>query len=161
MFDISGILYAEQMLIGRSFEDRDLHLRARRDRIGATHLEQIAERAGIDPAAVSNYLSALVRLGLVTREVPFGEDPSRSRKGLLPERSVLLLLVPIRQPVHRRYRGGPWRSSGARSRPKGTAFPPMSERNLRTFAGNGSPMARAGNLPFLPLEIGRWWGTDP
>ena len=21
--------------------------------------------------------------------------------------------------------------------------------------------ARAGGIPFLPLEIGRWWGTDP
>ena len=84
MFDISGILYAEpQMLIRQELREPATYTSVL-DAIGsgATNPKQIAERAGIDPATVSSYLAALTRLGLVTREVPFGEDPSRSRKGL-------------------------------------------------------------------------------
>lgn len=164
MFDISGILYAEpQMLIRQGLREPATYTSVL-DAIGsgATHPKQIAERAGIDPAAVSNYLSALVRLGLVTREVPFGEDPSRSRKGLYylsdPFFSYWYRFV---SPYIGAIEAG-LGEAAAKIATQGDGFSTyvgtQFEDICRQWLTN---QARAGNLPFLPLEIGRWWGTDP
>lgn len=164
MFDISGILYAEpQMLIRQELREPATYTSVL-DAIGsgATNPKQIAERAGIDPATVSSYLAALTRLGLVTREVPFGEDPSRSRKGLYYLSDPFFAFWYRFVSPH----------IGAIEAGLGDAAAKIATQGegLSTYVGSQFEgicrqwlinQARAGNLPFLPLEIGHWWGTDP
>ena len=164
MFDISGILYAEpQMLIRQELREPATYSSVL-DAIGsgATNPKQIAERAGIDPTAVSNYLAALVRLGLITREVPFGEDPSRSRKGLYylsdPFFSYWYRFVSPRIGAIEAGLG----EAASKVATDGEAFSTYIGMQFEGICRQWLiRQARAGSLPFLPLEIGHWWGTDP
>lgn len=49
---------------------------------GANKPSEIASRVGKDTSAISEPLSKLCDLGYVCREVPFGENPKKSKKGL-------------------------------------------------------------------------------
>ena len=50
---------------------------------GATRLNEISQRVGLDPTHANKYLSVLRELGLIKREVPITERaPQKSRKGL-------------------------------------------------------------------------------
>ncbi len=49
---------------------------------GANKLSEIASRAGKDASALSEPLGKLRDLGYVNREVPFGESPKKSKKGI-------------------------------------------------------------------------------
>ena len=164
MFTISGILYAEpQMLLRQELRDPSTYVSAL-DAIGAgaTTPKRIAERAGIDQDAVSNYLSALMRLGLVQREVPFGEDPSRSRKGLYrladPFFAYWYRFVSPRVGAIEAGLG----EAAARQAVSGEAFSTYEGTQFELICKQWYiRQAQQGNTPFLPLEIGRWWGTDP
>lgn len=164
MFNISGILYAEpQMLIRQELREPATYSSVL-DAIGlgATHPKAIAERAGVDANAISNYLAGLQRLGLITREVPFGEDPARSRKGLYylsdPFFAYWYRFVSPR--------------IGAIEAGLGEAASHVATSGdiFATYVGTQFEIicrqwlirqAQIGNTPFLPLEIGHWWGTDP
>ncbi len=68
---------------------------------GANKLSEIATRAGKDSNAISEPLSKLRDLGYVRREVPFGESPKKSKKGLYHINDSLLrfhyqFIVPYR-----------------------------------------------------------------
>lgn len=164
MFDISGILYAEpQMLIRQELREPATYSSVL-DAIGsgATHPKQIAERAGIEQTTVSNYLAALQRLGLITREVPFGEDPSRSRKGLYflsdPFFAYWYRFV---SPRIGAIEAGLGEASSSVAT-QGDAFSAYVGTQFEVICRQWLiRQARAGDIPFLPLEIGRWWGTDP
>lgn len=164
MFDIAGVLYAEpQMLLRQELRDPSTYTSVL-DAIGsgATVPKAIAERAGVGQDAVSSYLSALVRLGLVRRDVPFGDNPSRSRKGLYrladPFFAYWYRFVSPRVGAIEAGLG------------QGAATQASAGRMFSTYEGEQFELicrqwfirqARQGNTPFLPLEIGRWWGTDP
>ncbi len=68
---------------------------------GANKLSEIATRAGKDSSTISEPLSKLRDLGYVSREVPFGESPKKSKKGLYHINDSLLrfhyqFIVPYR-----------------------------------------------------------------
>ena len=68
---------------------------------GANKLSEIATRAGKDSSTISEPLSKLRDLGYVNREVPFGESPKKSKKGLYHINDSLLrfhyqFIVPYR-----------------------------------------------------------------
>lgn len=68
---------------------------------GANKLSEIAARAGKDSCAISEPLSKLRDLGYVSREVPFGESPKKSKKGIYHINDSLLrfhyqFIVPYR-----------------------------------------------------------------
>lgn len=164
MFSISGILYAEpQMLIRQELREPATYTSVL-DAIGsgATHPKQIADRAGVDPAAVSNYLAALTRLGLVTREVPFGENPSRSRKGLYYLSDPFFAFWYRFVSPHIGAIEAGLGNAAAKIATQGECFSTyvgsQFEGICRQWLIN---QAQAGDLPFLPLEVGHWWGTDP
>lgn len=50
---------------------------------GDNKLSEIATRAGKDSNTISEPLSKLRDLGYVSREVPFGESPKKSKKGFI------------------------------------------------------------------------------
>lgn len=57
---------------------------------GANKLSEIATRAGKDSSTISEPLSKLRNLGYVSREVPFGESPKKSKKGIYHINDFLL-----------------------------------------------------------------------
>lgn len=68
---------------------------------GANKLSEIATRAGKDSSAISEPLGKLRDLGYVSREVPFGESPKKSKKGIYHINDSLLrfhyqFIVPYR-----------------------------------------------------------------
>ncbi len=68
---------------------------------GANKLTEIATRAGKDATQISEPLGKLRDLGYVYREVPFGEDPKKSKKGIYHINDSLLrfyyqFIVPYR-----------------------------------------------------------------
>ncbi len=68
---------------------------------GANKLSEIATRAGKDSSTISEPLGKLRDLGYVTREIPFGESPKKSKKGLYHINDPLLrfhfqFIVPYR-----------------------------------------------------------------
>lgn len=68
---------------------------------GANKLSEIANRAGKDSSTISEPLSKLRELGYVSREVPFGESPKKSKKGIYHINDSLLrfhyqFIVPYR-----------------------------------------------------------------
>ncbi len=68
---------------------------------GANKLSEIATRAGKDGSTISEPLGKLRDLGYVTREIPFGESPKKSKKGLYHINDPLLrfhfqFIVPYR-----------------------------------------------------------------
>lgn len=83
-FDPNGFLYEEpMMLLRQEFREPALYnsiLRAIGS--GANKQNEIADRAGVDQGVASKYLHTLMRLDIVERIVPFGENPGRSRRGL-------------------------------------------------------------------------------
>jgi len=68
---------------------------------GANKLSEIATRAGKDSSTISEPLSKLRDLGYISREIPFGESPKKSKKGLYHINDSLLrfhyqFIVPYR-----------------------------------------------------------------
>lgn len=163
-FDMSGTLYAEpQMLLRQELREPATYTSVL-DAIGsgATVPKRIAERAGVDEAAVGSYLAALVRLGIVQREVPLGDNPDRSRKGLYTIRDPFFsfwyrFVSPNINLVEQ--------GMGSVAAGMATDGPRLSEYVGHQFEGICLQwvirQARAGALPFVPTAFGRWWGTDP
>lgn len=83
-FSSSGFLYEEPMLLLRQeLRSPSLYnsiLRAMGS--GANKQNEISDRSGIETTAVNKYLKTLVRLDIVERVVPFGENPETSKKSL-------------------------------------------------------------------------------
>ena len=164
MFDISGILYAEpQMLLRQELRDPSTYTSVL-DAIGsgATSPKAIAERSGVDQNAVGTYLSTLVRLGLIQRDVPFGEDSSRSRKGLYcladPFFAYWYRFVSPRTGAIEAGLG----RRAAQQAISGDSFSTYKGRQFELVCQQWYiRQAQKGEVPFLPLTIGKWWGTDP
>lgn len=83
-FRPSGFLYEEPMLLLR----QELRSPALYNSIlraigsGANKQNEIAAKSGVEVTAVNKYLKTLVRLDIVERIVPFGENPETSKRGL-------------------------------------------------------------------------------
>ena len=163
LFDISGILYTEPLLLLKQ-ELREPALYASvLDAVasGAGVQNEIASRAGIDPNAVGSYVKTLKDLGIVERVVPFGENPERSRKGRYR----------IRDPFFAYWyrfvspRVGAIESGAGEAAARRTAFgEALSEHVGRQFEKVCLQWLvrenREGRLPFLASSFGSWWGTD-
>lgn len=128
---------------------------------GSSRLGEISTRIGEEVAKTGKYIRTLIDLRILKREVPFGEDPLRSRKG-------------IYQVTDNCYRfwykfvflNSPAIETGAgRILAKTMVFP-----ELPTFIGKPAfedvcrqyivRKNKTGQLPFLATRVGSWWGTD-
>ncbi|MBT1175839.1 ATP-binding protein [Bifidobacterium sp. LC6] len=164
LFDTSGLLYEEPLMLLRQ-ELRDIAVYNSvigAIGAGATRQNKIADKAGLaSSSTASKYLSVLSDLGLIERRVPFGEDPSHTRKGLwmIGDPFFAFWYRFVGPNVERVERGdgelvvesdviGP-----ALDTYIGQQFELMCEQWLiRTN--------RAGRLPFQATKFGKWWGTD-
>lgn len=75
MFDTSGILYEEPLMLLRQELREPALYNSILDAVGSgeTVSKRMAERAGVNPNSMSKYLKTLIDLGILEKEVPFGE----------------------------------------------------------------------------------------
>ncbi len=125
---------------------------------GRTKVSQIATAVGIEVSACTGYLKNLMALGIVQRETPLGEKQSK--------RSIYLLQDSL---FRFWYRFVPQHYSMIQNG-MGEAVYQRIEKDLPVFMGQVFERIcldwlwrknRAGRLPLLFEEVGRWWGTDP
>ena len=165
MFDVSGLLYEEPlMLLRQELRDPSTY-NSVMDAIGggATRQNDIAQQAGVTSAgSISKYLSTLSALGLIERRVPFGDDPARSRKGLWfvqdPFFAFWHRFVSPNLPAVENGDG----DIAARTEVFGPALDTyvgqQFERVTRQWLMRAN---RAGALPFTASRFGSWWGGNP
>ena len=122
----------------------------------------IAEHAGVDADSIGAYLKTLVGLQLIERKVPFGDDPSKSRKGMyvvsdpffaywfrFVGRNMSILEGNVGETVARRLAFGP-------------AFDAYVGQQFETVCQQWLIRRNAaGELPFIATQFGKWWGNDP
>ncbi|KFI52597.1 ATP-binding protein [Bifidobacterium biavatii] len=164
MFDTSGLLYEEPLMLLRQ-ELRDIAVYnsvLNAVGSGATRQNDIAGKAGLaSSSSVSKYLSVLSDLNLIERKVPFGEDPTRTRKGLWsfadPFFAFWYRFVAPNTDLIERGDGD-------------LALTDIAGPALDTYVGQQYEtvceqwLVRANRqslLPFRATTFGKWWGTDP
>lgn len=164
LFETSGLLYEEPLMILRqelrepSLYNSILYAVAS----GATSPKEIAERAGVESGTTSRYLKTLEDLGLISRTVPFGENPARSK------RSIYRLKDPFFAYWYRFV--GP--NIGAIEAGAGRAVAEKRAAGEALAAYEGYAFERVCRqwlqranqndvLPFLATEFGSWWGMNP
>lgn len=163
-FETSGLLYEEPLMLLRqelrepSLYNSILYAVAS----GATSPKEIAERAGVESGTTSRYLKTLEDLGLVSRMVPFGENPARSK------RSIYRLKDPFFAYWYRFV--GPNIGAIEAGAGRAVAKKRAAGEALATYEGYAFErvclqwLQRANQndaLPFLATEFGSWWGTNP
>ncbi len=129
---------------------------------GALRLNDIVAITGEDSPKVNKYLQTLLRMQVINRETPFGEDPSSSRKGIytITDNGLAFwfrFVLPNRAAIERGegaglYPGGEFMravDSYVGGKPfEGVCYQYMQRQN------------RLGNLPFLGSAAGKWWRTS-
>ena len=164
MFDTSGILYEEPLMLLRQELREPALYNSILDAIGSgeTAPKRIAERSGVSSSSMSKYLKTLLDLGIIQRDVPFGENPDTSRKAAysLADPFFAYWYAFVSKSV------GSIESGAGLAAAQRTAF----GQALQTYVGKQFEAVcqqwiirknAAGELPFLASSFGHWWGTDP
>ena len=129
---------------------------------GANRPQPIADRIGEERALVGKYLATLRSMGLVTKAAPYGENAARSRKGIYEisdpcfsfwfsfvEPNTEAVELDVGELAAREILG---------SQVLATHVGHWFERICLEWVVH---QAKAGELPFVPIRFGRWWGSDP
>lgn len=126
---------------------------------GASRMNEIATKTGIETSGCSNQISSLIALGIVKKEVPITE-PVNSRKTLycLADSMYLFWYRFVRPNTSSIMRGVGKQVYETRVRPQlndfmGTVFETICQQYL--FLPDVYE-----KLPFMVGECGRWWGTN-
>ena len=165
LFNTSGLLYEEPLMLLRQ-ELRDPTVYGSVMEAvggGATKQNKIADRAGITPVTnTSKYLKVLEDLGLLERQVPLGDNPARSRKGLWKVRDPFFAFwYRFVSPNIASVENGNGELA-ARSLVFGPALDTYVGQQFEEVCQQWLLRANSeGKLPFTALEFGRWWGNDP
>ena len=160
-FSTTGYLYEEPgLLLQQELREPGIY-RAIIEAIagGAVRLNEIHQRTGEERSKCAKYISVLIELGILYRELPFGERET-SRKGLYQIEDNMFRFW------HRFV--GPNRTlietGGGDIVAEKRVLPYLSdymggrfEEICRQFLLRKN---RLGQVPILFTEIGRWWGTD-
>ena len=124
---------------------------------GANRLSEIASRMGREATSLSAPLDKLIQMTYIRREIPFGDSPKKSKKGIYR----------INDPMMDFYYTFimPNMSSLARGR-KNIVMEDIESKFTGYVAGHWEHLCReavSGNQMFGHRwgEAGRWWGTVP
>ena len=163
-FDPYGLLHEEPMMLLREeLRDPGIYysvLQAMSNGNGTP--KAIAEHAGVDQNAISAYLKTLQGLGLAERRVPFGDNPSKSRKGMW------VIADPFFSYWYRFV--GPNAGSiesgkgevAARQLAFGEAFSTYAGKQFETVCMQWVKRVNGTDrLPLLATHFGQWWGANP
>ncbi len=162
-FDPSGFLYDEPMgLLRQELGEPALYnsiLRAVAG--GANKPSEISDRTGVAQTSLPRYLRTLERLGILERQVPFGENPETSKRGLYRMRDACYdfwfrFVMPYASDVE----SGLGEAIVA-ALPDSQIAEYLGRRFERVCGEWLVGEAKAGRLPLPATAVGSWWGTNP
>lgn len=129
---------------------------------GASNLNTIRDKVGEDSAKISKYISVLINLGYIKKEIPCGEkDRIRNTLYSISDNYFAFYFAFIFK--HRNILNG-------FNSPEIFYEKEMTNEKLNAFIGKRfEDICKAylkqqfylGKMPFYPQEIGRWWGNNP
>ena len=129
---------------------------------GASNLNTIRDKVGEDSAKISKYISVLINLGYIKKEIPCGEkDRIRNTLYSISDNYFAFYFAFIFK--HRNILNG-------FISPEIFYEKEMTNEKLNAFIGKRfDDICKAylkqqfylGKMPFYPQEIGRWWGNNP
>lgn len=164
LFETSGILYEEPLMLLRQELREPALYNSILDAIGSgeTTPKRIAEMAGVNSSSMSKYLKTLIDLGIVERQVPFGDNPSTSRKAIyqLADPFFAYWYAFVSKNVGAIEAGAG--VAAARQTAFGSALSTYVGKQFETVCAQWIVRKNArGELPFLASSFGHWWGNDP
>lgn len=160
-FDESGRLFEEPINLMKQElkEPMTYHSIIAAIASGASRLNEIATKTGLESSGCSNQVSSLIALGIVKKEVPVTEPPN-SRKTLyrLADSMYLFWYRFVRPNTSSIMRGVGRQVYETFVKPQmndfmGSVFEEMCQQHL--FLPDVY-----SKLPFAPGELGRWWGNN-
>ncbi len=129
---------------------------------GASNLNTIRDKVGEDSAKISKYISVLINLGYIKKEIPCGEkDRIRNTLYSISDNYFAFYFAFIFK--HRNILNG-------FISPEIFYEKEITNEKLNAFIGKRfEDICKAylkqqfylGKMPFYPQEIGRWWGNNP
>ncbi|MEW6364666.1 MAG: ATP-binding protein [Acidobacteriota bacterium] len=126
--------------------------------MGSQKFGEISSKAGLDRANLTRYLSTLIDLGLVAREVPITERmPEKSRKGLYRIADPFIatwfrVVHPFRDQLERGLAREVMRKAVKPA--LSSHLPHAVEPVVREILRSGEPYVP---IPFTPAHFGRYW----
>lgn len=124
---------------------------------GASRLNEIVTKTGIESGPCTKYLKVLMELGIVKKETPINEKVGKKTIYQLADNFFRFW-----------YRFVPTNISAIQSGRIQRTYDQVIKTQLSDYMGLVfEKMCRdyllyyADELPFEPVEIGQWWGTDP
>lgn len=125
--------------------------------LGASKISEIAGKIGEDTSVCANYMRNLISLGIIKKETPFGEKPSRKTIYSIEDPMFRFWYRFIPENVSVISRGAE-EIAYQRIAPylhdyMGTVFEEICKQYLWH-------RLLKGNMPVNFTDIGRWWGTD-
>ena len=124
---------------------------------GSTRLSEIASKVGIDTGLCLKYITALMTLDIIKRDVPFGEE--RSRRSIYRVADGMFRFW---------YRYVPQNMTLIQRGESSVVYQRL-ERDLPAYLGSAFEEvcmewlwqeSIAGRLPVRIYDMGRWWGND-
>jgi AAA+ ATPase superfamily predicted ATPase len=126
---------------------------------GASKLNEISTKVGIETSACSNLLNSLISLGLVKKETPINEDTTRKTIYLLEDQMFRFWYRFVGPNINSIASGYGEKIYDLYILPHtnnymGLVFEDISKQYLVLKNGKGE-------TPFFFVNIGRWWGNNP
>lgn len=123
---------------------------------GASKMNEIVTKTGIESGPCAKYLKVLIDLGIVKKETPIHERQGKKTIYLLADNFFRFWYRFVPSNISAIQSGRIIRTynqviKSQLSDYMGLVFEKMSKEYLLYYAEN---------LPFEPVEIGQWWGTD-
>lgn len=125
---------------------------------GKSRLTDIATTAGIPQSNTSTYITKLQSLGIVKRELPFGESNNKRAVYALADHMFRFWYRVVPNNLALIQNGMPELAWQRIEELVPTHMGPVFEEMCLQYLFE---RARQGSLGIVPAETGRWWGTDP
>ncbi|SFI32965.1 hypothetical protein SAMN05192551_11237 [Tindallia magadiensis] len=124
---------------------------------GAAKINEIATKTGEDARKCTKYIHSLMELGIVKKEIPIGEKNQRKSRYFLEDHLFRFWyrFIPANMTAIQAGRGHQVLHELIRPRMSdyvGITFEAICRQYL---------LNHHESLPFIPGEIGRWWGNNP
>lgn len=124
---------------------------------GATSVNEISNKTGIQTASCTAYIHTLINLGIITKETPFGEKEGRHSIYKIADSFFRFWYRFVPQNMGAITTGRIQRTYDKAIKPylhdyMGPVFEKMCSEYLMMYDDD---------LPIDLNDIGRWWGTDP
>ena len=126
---------------------------------GACKLSEIVNKVGLESGAVSNYLTSLINLGLVKKEIPVTETVSRKTLYVLEDQMYRFWYRFVMPNLPALQAGRAEEIYEKRVAPELTAYMGfIFEKIAQEYLWE---LAARDDAPFFFFKLGRWWGNNP